>query len=55
MSVSFCAVLLNVIAQPVKADTGDSIVMLIVFLIAFVFVCAGLGVYARRYDEAYKL
>lgn len=55
MTVSFAAVFLNILAQPAKADTGDSLAMLVAFLIAFVFVCAGLGVYARRYDEAYKI
>lgn len=55
MTVSFAAMLMNVLAQPAKADTGDTAAMLVAFLIAFVFLCAGLGVYARRYDESYKI
>lgn len=55
MTVSFAAILMNVLAQPAKADTGDTAAMLVAFLIAFVFLCAGLGVYARRYDESYKI
>lgn len=55
MTVSFAAVCANLLAQPAKADTGDTAAMLVAFLIAFVFLCAGVGVYARKYDEAYKV
>jgi|LakMenEpi03Aug12_release.lakeMendotaPanAssembly.Ray.scaffolds.fasta_scaffold1677546_1 hypothetical protein len=55
ITVSVATLFLNILAQPAKADTGDTAAMLVAFLIAFVFLCAGLGVYARKYDEGYKI
>ena len=42
------------VAQPVRADTGDTIAWAISFVLFGVFLCAGIGAYARRYDSSYK-
>jgi len=41
-------VFLNIMATPVKADTGDALAWVVGLAIAFTFTCAGIGAYARR-------
>lgn len=45
---------IGLLTSQAKADTGDTIAWFIGLLLIFIFVCAGIGAYARRNYEGYK-
>ena len=54
VKVASLVLLLTLLAQPVRADTGDTFAWAFGFIFFGVFVCAGIGAYARKYDSTFK-